>query len=467
VTLRRSLRSDDGFTIVEGLVAAVLLVAAAAALMTALAGARKATFRGEQSQVANDIAQREIEALRTVPYTKLAMTSAPTHSADPGDPRYRVSSGNFALGRDGSNPAPMVVNGGTLTKGGTVTDGVVDPGPTPFTSGDVSGTIQRFVVWQDDPRCDAALLCPGSQDFKRAVVAVSLNTTASGGVRQYVEIQSDAINPTDSVGSNPNLPKLGTPTVAQQFWLSDRRCQQFDEPVRDATNVASTHPTRDTRGLNCLSTTADRPDALLTSAPDDTLDIVDDLDYATDLEPPVSDPPIIDVGLQMELPSVDGCVLLPASGRSKLAEHVWVSQPVNSSADYVLKGGTTLKLFSRTIDDVQISGKLCVVVFLRTERYDSAATTVPATTDTTIASGTLSSQSWPKGDWEELTVRMPFTPSTIQQVSSSFPKNYRRIGVAVGLDRQGGASNQFQFQYDTVRFDSRLEVETTTPLGGG
>lgn len=464
MTGRRSIRSEDGFTIIEGLVAAILLVAAAAALMTALAGARKATYRGEQSQVANDIAQREIEALRAVPYTKLAMTSVPAHSTDPSDPRYRVASGGFALARDGSNSWPMVVNGGALVKGGTVSGGVVDPGPTPFTSGDVSGTIQRFVVWQDDPRCED-LHCPGSQDFKRVVVAVSLDTTASGGVRQYSEIQSDVINPTDSVGSNPNLPQLGTPTVAQQFWLSDRRCQQYDEPVRDATNVASNHPTRDTRGPNCLSTTADRPDALLTTAPDDTLDIVDDLDYATDLEPPVSDPPVVDTGLQMNLPSVDGCTLLPASGRSPLEEHVWVSQPVNSAADYVLKGGTTLKVFSRSINDVQISGKLCVVVFLRTEHYDSAATTVPTTTDNTLASGTISEPSWPKGEWEELTVPMQFSPSTVPEVSPTFPKDYERVGVAIGLDRQGGASNQFQFQYDTVRFDSRLEVETTTPLG--
>jgi hypothetical protein len=60
---------------------------------------------------------------------------------------------------------------------------------------------------------------------------------------------------------------------------------------------------------------------------------------------------------------------------------------------------------------------------------------------------------------------MQFTPSTIQPVSSTFPKDYQRIGVVIGLDKQGGASNQFQFQYDTVRFDSRLEVETTTPIG--
>jgi type II secretory pathway pseudopilin PulG len=457
---RRSIRSESGFTIVEVMVAALILVIGAAALMTALAGARKATYRGEQSQVANDIAQREMETLRATPYTKLAMTSTPGHSTDQSDPRYRVSSGNFALGRDGSNPAPMVVNGGTLVKGGTVSGGTVNPGPEPFTSGDVSGTIQRFVVWQNDPRCQD-VLCPGSQDFKRAVVLVTLDTTASGGVRQYVELQSDAINPTDSVGSNPNLPQLGTPTVAQQFWLSDRRCEQYTEPARTATNVASNHPTRDTRGLNCLDTTADRPDALLTSAPDELLDIVDNLDYSTDLEPT---PPDADAGLQLDLPAANGCNLLPAS-RPANQEHFWVSQPVNKNGSYVLKGGTTLKLFTRTINDVQVSGKLCVVVFVRTQTYATSTTTVPTTTDVQLAAGSVSKPNWASGEWEELTIPMQFTPSTIQPVSSTFPKDYQRIGVVIGLDKQGGASNQFQFQYDTVRFDSRLEVETTTPIG--
>ena len=84
------LRTEGGFTIVEALIAAVLLVIAAAALMTALAGARKATYRGEQYQVASDIAQREIEALRAVPFDELALTAAPTNSSDPEDPRAPV-----------------------------------------------------------------------------------------------------------------------------------------------------------------------------------------------------------------------------------------------------------------------------------------------------------------------------------------------------------------------------------------
>ena len=131
----------------------------------------------------------------------------------------------------------------------------------------------------------------------------------------------------------------------------------------------------------------------------------------------------------------------------------------------MLKGGTTLKLFTRTINDVQVSGKLCVVVFLRTQRYADATTTVPTTTDVQLAAGSVSKPNWASGDWEELTIPMQFTPSTIPAVSPTFPKDYQRIGVVIGLDKQGGASNQFQFQYDTVRFDSRLEVETTTPIG--
>jgi hypothetical protein len=218
---------------------------------------------------------------------------------------------------------------------------------------------------------------------------------------------------------------------------------------------------RDTRGLNCLSTSNNRPDALLTVAPDDTLDIVDNHDYATDLEPT---PPDADAGVQLDLPAANGCTLLPTSTRPANQMHAWVSRPVNPDGLYALKGGTTLKLWTKSINDVQISGKLCAVVFQRTETYATSATTTPVTVDTPIATSTSSKATWPSGTWEELNMPMQFTPFNIPAVATSFPKSYTRIGVAIGLDRAGGNSNQFEFQYDTVRFESRLEVETTTPI---
>ena len=81
-----NVRSEDGFTIVETVVAAILLAIGAIAVLGAFDGARRATFRAEQSQVASDIAQRELEALRAKPYTQLALTSAPATSERPRQP---------------------------------------------------------------------------------------------------------------------------------------------------------------------------------------------------------------------------------------------------------------------------------------------------------------------------------------------------------------------------------------------
>jgi hypothetical protein len=184
--------------------------------------------------------------------------------------------------------------------------------------------------------------------------------------------------------------------------------------------------------------------------------------YATDFEPT---PPDADAGLQLDLPAADGCTLLPTSTRPANQMHAWVSRPVNTDGLYALKGGMTLKMWTKSINDVQISGKLCVVVFSRTDTYETSSTTTPVTTDQAIVSGTSSKTTWPSGSWDELTIPMQFTPANIAAVSASYPKSYVRIGVAIGLDRQGGSSNQFEFQYDTTRFESRLEVETTTPLG--
>ena len=68
-----------------------------------------------------DVAQQEMEKIRNLDYSQIALTSAPSSSASSLDPDSRVNGGQFALNRDGSNPAPMVINGGSLYGGGFVT----------------------------------------------------------------------------------------------------------------------------------------------------------------------------------------------------------------------------------------------------------------------------------------------------------------------------------------------------------
>lgn len=450
-------RSEAGFTIIEAVIAALLLSLGAIAVLTAFDGARRATYRAEASQVASDIAQRELEALRQKSYAQLAMTAQPGAPGPGNDPRSRVSGTSFALTKEGTNPAAMVINGGSKYGGGTIAGGTVDPGPSPFTSGDISGSVHRFVVWQNDPNCTDDL-CPGPQDYKRLVVAVTLDPTASGGLQGYSEVQSDGIDPTDSVASNPSLPQFGTPTVAQQFWLTDQRCLESGEPPRDATTAPSNHATHDTRGQGCAvpqgTEPERRPDALATTSPPLAFNDINTMDYATDLEPAAAG---ADAGLQLQLPSQGGCTLLPqnplSSGREANETHLWVSKPVNIGGPYAMTGGSTLKLWTRSVNDVSVSGRLCVVLFTR------AQTGVTTAVDTVRASVTSNQVTWPSGEWKELTVPLVFSPATLPLAG-----NKQRIGLAIGLDRAGGTSNEFQFQYDTVSFESRLEVETTTPL---
>ena len=73
-----------------------------------------------------------MEKIKRIPFEEVAVTAAPTHSTDPSDPSWRVSGNHSATLPNGTGLRPMVVNGGTLTAGGTVQDGILSPAPTPF-----------------------------------------------------------------------------------------------------------------------------------------------------------------------------------------------------------------------------------------------------------------------------------------------------------------------------------------------
>ncbi len=270
---------EAGLTIVEVLIAAVVLIAGSFATFGVLRTATINNQRAKGTQVALDRAQQEMEALRSLPNSELAMTSVPEHSPNPLDPNYRVNSSTetFALTRDPSeeaSPPAMVINGGSLYGGGFVEGGAVDPQES-FSSGDVSGTVYRYVVWRDDTSCGAT--CPGTQDYKQIVVAVKLEKTANeASERGYVEVQSNFIDPTDSSESDPIPPKGGLVNSPQQFFLSDTPCaaagstEREEWPQREATGD---HPLHNTLGT-CASgvqtgATLGAPDALLLGSPPD------------------------------------------------------------------------------------------------------------------------------------------------------------------------------------------------------
>lgn len=482
---------EAGFTIVEVLVAAMILALASAATFGVLASAVHNGVRAKATQVAIDRAQEEIEKLHSLSFDQLAMTTTPAHATSPLNPNYRVVGGTFALQRDPpSEYATMAVNGGSLFGGGFVEGGLVTPGPFPFESGDVSGKLYRYVVWRNDPSCPESEaieedLCPGFQDFKQIVVAVKLDTPANqSGERGYIEVQSEAIDP-DSLsegtgGGGGGGEKegeeneeggggkhTGSAVTAQQFFLTDTPCAASGATARE--EIAGDHLLHNTLGT-CASGpqtggTLGAPDALTLGAPPDP-DPLDALnpslyDYANDgyLEPT----PDTDKGVQIKRDDTSGCHYDPTGTVNPESQvHRWVTDPM--AAPFIMNGQVTLEFYTRTLNDQSYHGTLCVYLF---DRHEVGPEGEPTAEDSLLTSSggaaywtytPEGNEYWPANSWTKVRLTMEFegTPLTLPAGD--------RLGVALSVDPGNTDAEAIPIMYDHPDRPSRIEVDTTTPI---
>jgi type II secretory pathway pseudopilin PulG len=452
------MRREGGFAVVEVLVAVLILATGAIAVLGLFDASTRNTFRVEQTQVAINRAQRELEQIRQLAYKDVALTTTPAASSDPNDPRYRVSGNDFALGWDGTSPsdyADMAVkNIGGLTYGS------VNPGPTSFTSGDVSGEVYRYVVWRDDPSCQDVPnstidACPGTHDYKRVVVIVKLDDATIAFARAYTEVQSNFTDPdattqaSSDQGGGPVLP-------AQQFFLSDTTCNSSARQ-----DVTQDHAEHQTWGA-CDDPNPQKPDGLYPEAPPDAdpndAGIPPLYDYANDVEPSLN--PGQDKGLQLLRQDANGCSY-SGGGSPEYKIHRWVSQPL--AQDFQMNGQATLEFYTRTINDVNAQGTICVFVFIRKETT-AECIPLPPPCDTQLidlanppnAFFVYSENPWPRGAWTRRGFAMSFSSTTVAPG--------QRVGVEIAVRRNGTTGDVLQFMYDHPDYPSRLEVETPTPL---
>jgi type II secretory pathway pseudopilin PulG len=463
--------AEGGFTIVEVVVAAMVLAIGALTTFGLLTAATKNTQRAKATQVALNRAQQELEAMRSLTNDQLAMTATPAHSSNPLSSNYRVTGGTFALIRQPpSSYATMVANGGSLYGGGFVEGGIIGPGPTPFTSGDVTGDVYRYVVWRDDANCPAST-CPGAQDYKQIVVAVKLDTPGNqSGERGYVEVASDFIDPADSALNDP-IPGANGVVTAQQFYLSDTPCGAGGVTTRQ--DIAGDHLLHNTLGT-CASglqsgTRRGAPDTLLLGGPPDP-DPLDPLnpslfDYADDsyLEPT----PDTDKGVQIRRDDTSNCHYVPSGTTNPESQvHRWVTDPMVSA--FTMTERATLEFYTRTLGDALYSGTLCVYLFKRHET-GTAPNIVATDTQLTDKSGGLpywiyrpgGNGLWPSGAWTRVRLTMSFNgaPYTIPAGD--------RLGLALSVERSNTPADAIPIMYDHPLYPTRVEVETNTPIDGG
>jgi type II secretory pathway pseudopilin PulG len=464
--MERLTAKEEGFTIVEVVVASLVLVMGAFATFGALRAATINTQRAKASQVALDLAQQEIEKLRGLSNKELALATTPTPSTDPLSPSRRISGADFALVREPpSEYKRMVVKGGELYGGGFVEGGAVNPGPTAFTSGDVTGSVYRYVVWRNDDSCPSAT-CPGSQDYKQIVVAVKLNTPGTqAGARGYVEVQSNFIDPKDSILNDP-VPGAEGVVTAQQFFLSDTSCDVDGSTARG--EITADHPLHNTLGT-CASgthtgTTFGAPDALLLGAPPDPApeDEANPLTYDYSGDYPSPPTPETAKGIQLRRDSSSGCNYTPKdTTEPQWRVHRWVTDPMAST--FKLSGKVTFDFYSRTINDSLFKGKLCIYLFDRKDisstQYEDTMLKEKGTSNTfwTYVPPTGNGFWWREG-WGEVRKELTFTGTEILKD--------HRLGIAVSLEKQG-TDGDISVLYDHPKYRTRIEVDTTTPLEGG
>ena len=459
---RRLAGGQEGMTMIEVMVAALILVIGSLAVLSLVGASAHNSYRAEQSQVVSNRLQQEMEKIQQLSYDQVALTGLPPDSSDPHVPSWRVSGTSFSVTQDGTQLRSLVYNGSSLYPSGTVSGGAVDPTPTHFTSGDVSGTIYRFVVWENDPSCVIGGIdyCPGSQDLKRVIVAILLDGGPVGGtIRHYQEIQSQITNPASQPVDNPSPPcqtgcsNDGTPWT---FWLTDTSC---DKGSRQP--ITADHLMHNTRGLCSAGQRTGNdpgaPDLMVNQAAPLTAE-TPLFDYATDVEPSLN--PDQDKGLQLLRGTSTSCdpdALTVATGAESDPSHFqqlheWLSPPIPAGRDVQLDGTGTLNLWTQTVNAASYAGKICVWVFVRSTDGSGNTVQTAATGTTGAPYFTYSLTQWPTG-WSEVHMPLSFTLGTHLTEGT-------RLGLAVGVDRDGTGSDGMQILYDEPSFDSRIELKT-------
>src|ERR671916_306065 len=162
--LRAALAREDGFTMVELLMAIMVLAVGMVALISSFDHSRDLVSVAEKTEVASHRAQRELERIVSMPYPSVAHPSSPGSSPSSADPAFYVSGTGYQYDQGSTGPQSETL---AVVPGGSIG---ASPGSWTDSETRLTGRIQSFITWTgaycttDRTRC-----------AKRVTVAVTVD----------------------------------------------------------------------------------------------------------------------------------------------------------------------------------------------------------------------------------------------------------------------------------------------------
>jgi type IV pilus modification protein PilV len=199
-------RSVDGFTMVEVLVAILVLAVGILGLAGAFDSSRRLTQLSERRTVMSDRAQQEIERLQTYRYSQLAMFSKPSHSSTKTNPDYDVNGSRYAWNAESSSQEESLVTSskevdcnvkaetgcGLIAANPAGRSCTSTVGACEWSDGLVKGSVYDFVTWHSDGHCGG---CKASENYKRITVVVTINVPGGNHQTPPLRVSTLVVEP--------------------------------------------------------------------------------------------------------------------------------------------------------------------------------------------------------------------------------------------------------------------------------
>ena len=417
---RARLRDEGGFTVIEVMVVAIIMVIALFSLLAAQDAFRAKTSQNVVLEAATHEAEQELEYLRSLGYKELVLSASPGASTGYGDPREGMSGTQFRPGTDASY-APLVID--------ATAENPLAPS-RPWSAGDASGTVYRFVTQEPAGTTGCGQICP-----KRATVGV---TYTFAGALHSVVLSTLIADPQQATAD-----EITPPTTKPAVVPSWTTLFLYDTPASFADRQTPS-------GDHILHARNDHPDLMDETAPPNPY--VDNVSapfeppryrYGTDLE--ASD------GLGQTYPG--GAIVKESGGCNDDADKKktarWTTRPVLENT--VVTGDATADLFTRLAGNLTGQGTICFTFYDWT--IDASG---KITNKTKLLSAGWLVNPYPSGEPDEVktgVIRF-LAAGTTRTITAG-----RCLGVEITIDDSSAGS--VAIFYDHPALASSIQVEST------